>query len=180
MEEKIITKGVFSKFNVLPLIPIILSLIFVPFSVFLISGGVRDEVIQGIVFLLIAIVMVIVAIIFVFWMKGCQLFVSDKKVYGKTSFGRSVSLPIDSVSAVSKGLCKSLSVSTSSGRITFWLMTNRDEVSCVIDELLLNRQSNVVPTGSQADDLKKYKSLLDEGIITQEEFDAKKKQLLGL
>lgn len=33
---------------------------------------------------------------------------------------------------------------------------------------------------SPADELKKYKDLLDSGIITQEEFDAKKKQLLGL
>ena len=31
-----------------------------------------------------------------------------------------------------------------------------------------------------ADELKAYKELLDQGIITQEEFDAKKKQLLGL
>ena len=30
------------------------------------------------------------------------------------------------------------------------------------------------------DELKKLKELLDMGIITQEEFDAKKKQLLGL
>ena len=33
---------------------------------------------------------------------------------------------------------------------------------------------------SSADELKKYKDLLDQGIITQEEFDTKKKQLLGL
>ena len=32
----------------------------------------------------------------------------------------------------------------------------------------------------QADEIKKYKELLDAGAITQEEFDAKKKQLLGL
>jgi len=35
-------------------------------------------------------------------------------------------------------------------------------------------------TTSAADELKKFKDLLDNGIITQEEFDAKKKQLLGL
>ncbi len=35
-------------------------------------------------------------------------------------------------------------------------------------------------TFSAADELKKFKELLDSGIITQEEFDAKKKQLLGL
>lgn len=33
---------------------------------------------------------------------------------------------------------------------------------------------------SAADELAKFKKLLDDGVITQEEFDAKKKQLLGL
>lgn len=33
---------------------------------------------------------------------------------------------------------------------------------------------------SDADELKKYKELLDEGIISQEEYEQKKKQLLGL
>lgn len=33
---------------------------------------------------------------------------------------------------------------------------------------------------SSADELKKYKELLDTGIISQEEFDFKKKQLLGM
>lgn len=31
-----------------------------------------------------------------------------------------------------------------------------------------------------AEELKNYKELLDNGVITQEEFDAKKTQLLGL
>ena len=35
-------------------------------------------------------------------------------------------------------------------------------------------------TVSAADEIVKFKGLLDQGIITQEEFDAKKKQLLGL
>ncbi|MDE7100544.1 MAG: SHOCT domain-containing protein [Anaeroplasmataceae bacterium] len=33
---------------------------------------------------------------------------------------------------------------------------------------------------SAADELKKFKELLDTGIITQEEFNTKKKELLGL
>lgn len=37
-----------------------------------------------------------------------------------------------------------------------------------------------VAATSAADELKKFKELLDMGVITQEEFDAKKKQLLGL
>lgn len=40
--------------------------------------------------------------------------------------------------------------------------------------------ATVIQQNSSADELKKFKELLDSGIITQEEFDAKKKQLLGL
>lgn len=39
---------------------------------------------------------------------------------------------------------------------------------------------NNIQKTSNADELKKYKDLLDSGVITQEEFDQKKKQLLGL
>lgn len=39
---------------------------------------------------------------------------------------------------------------------------------------------NNIQETSNADELKKYKDLLDSGVITQEEFDEKKKQLLGL
>ena len=39
---------------------------------------------------------------------------------------------------------------------------------------------NNIQESTSADELKKYKELLDSGVITQEEFDAKKKQLLGL
>lgn len=44
----------------------------------------------------------------------------------------------------------------------------------------VNSGGTVVQALSSADELKKFKDLLDSGIITQEEFDAKKKQLLGL
>lgn len=46
-----------------------------------------------------------------------------------------------------------------------------------------DRQPNLVASSRSAnatDEIKKYKELLDMGAITQEEFDAKKKQLLGL
>ena len=45
-----------------------------------------------------------------------------------------------------------------------------------------NAQSptNVIQTSSDADELMKYAQLMEKGIITQEEFDTKKKQILGL
>ncbi len=49
-----------------------------------------------------------------------------------------------------------------------------------MDENVQNSQMQAVSNVSSADELKKFKELLDSGVITQEEFDAKKKQLLGL
>lgn len=49
------------------------------------------------------------------------------------------------------------------------------------EELTSARSTTVIQQApSQADELKSFKELLDQGIITQEEFDAKKKQILGL
>ncbi|MBU9695603.1 SHOCT domain-containing protein [Limosilactobacillus portuensis] len=47
----------------------------------------------------------------------------------------------------------------------------------------LNRNENTVSQNtvtSSADEIVKFKKLADDGIITQEEFEAKKKQLLDL
>lgn len=41
------------------------------------------------------------------------------------------------------------------------------------------RNAPVTQAVSGADEIKKYKELLDMGIITQEEFDKKKQQILG-
>ncbi|MFF2889169.1 SHOCT domain-containing protein [Paenibacillus sp. NPDC057967] len=45
---------------------------------------------------------------------------------------------------------------------------------------IVHSKPNGVTSLSTADEIKKYKELLESDIITQEEFDAKKKQLLGL
>lgn len=43
-----------------------------------------------------------------------------------------------------------------------------------------NAMSNIINQLSPADEIKKYKTLLDENVISKEEFEAKKKQLLDL
>ena len=43
-----------------------------------------------------------------------------------------------------------------------------------------NAKNAPVAAATPADEIKKYKELLDMGAISQEDFDAKKKQLLGL
>lgn len=57
------------------------------------------------------------------------------------------------------------------------------EIKDYIEGIILNRSKNketVVQQVSPAEELKKFKELLDMGVISQAEFDAKKKQILGL
>ena len=66
--------------------------------------------------------------------------------------------------------------------ISFLNLLNYNEVFEFINKKISeisNEKASVNSIGA-ADELKKYKDLLDQGIITQEEFDAKKKQILGL
>ena len=129
----------------------------------------------------------------------CALTVTDKRIYGKVGFGRRVDLPLRQVSAIGMGAFSNISVATSSGSLHFWLVKNKDEIYEVISGLLNEMQAPATVSAAPSDDpaavapqpaidtesnnmekLKKYKDLLDSGIITQEEFEAKKKQLLDL
>ena len=121
------------------------------------------------------------------WLKSYELTITNKRAYGFAAFGRRVDLPIDSVSAIGLGWLKSIKITTASGKISFFLIKNRDEMYETMSKLIIERQSEkaavktVVNTEtSAADELKKYKELLDGDVISQEEFDQKKKQLLGL
>lgn len=49
-----------------------------------------------------------------------------------------------------------------------------------VDNYKSSKYNKTVIATSPADELKKFKELLDMGAITQEEFNAKKKQILGL
>ena len=130
----------------------------------------------------------ILGLIFYCTARKITLTVTDKRVYGTTAFGKRVDLPLDMISAVGTGMFKSIAVTTTSGTIKFSFVENRDAIHTAISKLLVNRQDKPVSTTtikqefsqSNADELKKFKELLDSGVISQEEFDAKKKQLLGL
>lgn len=131
----------------------------------------------------------LIGLLIFLWLRSYELTITDKRVYGKVAFGKRVDLPVDSVSATSTiSLFKGVSVSTSSGKISFLAIKNTDKIYEIINNLLVDRQkekthntgTTIVQSSDEADQLKKYKDLLDSGVITQEEFDAKKKQLLGL
>ena len=134
------------------------------------------------------VVMTIIGGILYLWLRSYELTITDKRVYGKVIFGKRVDLPLDSVSATATiGLFKGITVSTSSGKISFLAIKNADEIYEVVSKLLIERQQaqNITTAPAfratdETEQLQKFKKLLDDGVITQEEFDAKKKQILGL
>ena len=190
MEEKILAKGVFSKFNFISGIFLALSLfgVFGLFASFDNNAQLVDStgITIGFLFILLGLGG---AFLFYHLLNKCDIVVTDKRVYGKAAFNHRVDLPLDKISSIDTCSLHGIGVATSSGKIKFLFCQNQSEIFDTISKLLLERQKNKqsVPTVQQheaatgnADELKKYKDLLDSGVLTQEEFDAKKKQLLGL
>ena len=141
-----------------------------------------------IVAFLVPVVFAIIAFVVYRAYSQIELTVTDKRVFGCATFGKRVDLPLDAISAVGTSSMKGIDVTTASGAIKFKFIMNRDELHNEISKLLIERQNKPIASTtikqeipqSNADELKKFKELLDAGVITQEEFDAKKKQLLGL
>ena len=73
---------------------------------------------------------------------------------------------------------------TSIGSVNnFYCFENREEVINTISCLLTKLQQDnaqLAQSGSATNRLERLKSLLDAGVLTQDEFDTKKRQILGL
>lgn len=124
-----------------------------------------------------------------------QLYVTPKRVYFNEIAGmfsnNEKTIPVATISSVecsSKGLFADVIINTSGARIVVEdvSVAIAQEVARTIEDLKLNSNG---PSTSQtsskdifdlADEIRELKDLLDDGILTQEEFDAKKKQLLGI
>ncbi len=184
MEEKVIVRSENYKIKWLLIIALILiDVVAIPIIPDFAAGSDELLILYGLLLLLnIALILIKV------WLSSYEMVVTDKRVYGKIAFGKRVDLPLDSISATSTlRILKGVSVSTSSGIIKFLLIKNANEMYEEISKLLLERQKKEygAPIKEEKkrespDDLIKLKELLDMGIITQEEFDTKKKQILGL
>ena len=106
------------------------------------------------------------------------LTVTPHRVYTKLK-QQTKEIPIDKISSIEKRGSYSMKIKSSSGTVNINYCSNRDEVANAITNLMNNRKANK-DVEDIAISLRMYQELLKEGTITQEEFDAKKKQLLGL
>lgn len=114
-----------------------------------------------------------------------SLIVTNKRIIGTVGLAKKrVDLQISAISSIGTGEAfDSLAIATSSGRIIFTFVKNRQEIYEVINKLINEiKPQEVLQTGkiSNLAELTELKNLLDAGVITQEEFDKKKKQILGL
>ena len=117
------------------------------------------------------------------------LTITEKNVIGRTLFGKKVTLPIYQITAYSiRSLFSKIIVSSPSGSTAFTLIENYEDIGNVLAKLINKRQEDTIAksdvgtknNSNNLEDLKKLKELLDNGIISQEEFETKKKQLLGI
>lgn len=111
---------------------------------------------------------------------------TNKRVvfYGKKMFGYDLEVfPYSNISSIET------SKELMGHKITFFASGNKVKMKWInvgeINEFVNYVKENIGKKSSgsstsAADEIRKYKELLDEGIITAEEFEQKKKQLLGL
>lgn len=119
------------------------------------------------------------------------LTITETTIRGIAKRGKNIEIPLDKITSISASKKTSaVVVATASGKQSFHWLENYEQICKEIQNLISEQKNKAnmpvqttimqeVPQ-SNADELKKFKELLDSGVISQEEFDAKKKQLLGL
>ncbi len=73
---------------------------------------------------------------------GNKIGVTNKRVYGITTQGKRVDIPIDAISSVSSGSAKEISIASSYGVSKFMGIKEKDQVQNTINMLLAARQNN--------------------------------------
>lgn len=125
----------------------------------------------------------------------CQITVTDTEIQGTLVGGKQVTIPVNQVNAIQRASFNGVTVGAIGRVCSFYCFSNREEIMKAMAYLLANMsgrqsapqhvpqsapQSAAPAVGIDAEKLLKMKQLLDAGILTQEEFDAKKKELLEL
>lgn len=131
--------------------------------------------------------------------ENTELNIKEDRLYGSSGLAiikKKVDIPFKSINNIAiletkadklkSG--KTIEVLYGDKKAKFSYIHNADDVKKYINECVSefkNKKEEIVQTtviqnDSTADELKKFKDLLDSGAITQEEFETKKKQLLGL
>ena len=108
-------------------------------------------------------------------------FYASKKI-SLISFDNTI-IPLEKITSFSSsGIVPTLMITEGTLVHTYTTVNNIDKILSAIKDgkSVPQPQETSIKQQDATDELRKYKSLLDDGVITQEDFDAKKKQLLNL
>lgn len=178
-----------------------------------IDQAVREEMLWLVSALLVVSCSLVGGLVY-FWLRRCELTVTDRRIYGHLGWGKPVSISVDAVSkAVAVRWLKGIRITAGSGKIRFHMIRNGREICRAINDLRDSRKAAGQPVKQNSlaqpvvsgedqkqaksqtqnslakkpspdedavDQLKRYKELMDLGVITKKEFKRKKKQLLDL
>ena len=129
------------------------------------------------------IILIILGIIFFILCSRQKLVVTEEGVSGAT-LTRRINIPFSSVKTVSLGGLKGITFGTSSGKTGFVCIKNNEDIQHIVSAKITDSDKGsaqkTINEQPMAPDLMKLKEYLDAGIITAEEFEVKKKQILGL
>lgn len=159
-----------------------------------------DFSVMNLIPLSLVIIILIQQFIIKFILKRCSLELSKDGIIEKRKYlfsNKLLQLPIEKVDSIlieNRIIDKifggeTIAIRSASGLIRFICVQNASEfVDKTLESIKAYKESNPhidvnIPTNTSSDNLeqiKKLKEMLDNGIITQDEFDTKKKQLLGL
>ena len=142
----------------------------------------------GLILLCLCVLFFVASIIILLLNRKTKITVTETRISGIGAFGKNIDIPIEHIHAIGTCMLNGVVLVSAYGKTMFFCMDNRNEICETVNYLLMqyrnkakaeDSKSNSI-TQSDVDELKRYKDLLDSGILTQEEFDTKKKQLIGM
>lgn len=96
---------------------------------------------DNILLLLVPAFMIILSVIFCLSLPKNEIIVTDKRIYGKTTFGKRFEFPIDSVVGTTHiRALKCISISTFSGKRVFFAIENVEDICSKINNHLLENK----------------------------------------
>lgn len=104
-------------------------------------------------------------------------------IKGKKKGKKTKEVPIKRITNVKITPNRGVKITATGAKIKMGLVKNRVEIANTINDLkkeIEKDENNDITNGNVADELLKFEQLFESGIISQEEFEAKKKQLLNL
>lgn len=139
--------------------------------------------IEAIVFL---IAFLVIALLFYAVYFNQELIVGDENIKGKAVKGKEINIPFAKMTSIKKSFLKGIVITTKGAeKIKFRFLKNQAEMIELISTKIEDCSSvangfSGKPAESSADQLKKYKELFDCGAISEDEYEAQKKQILDL